>query len=118
MSAGWTSTRSKNPFVSTQRSWFAMTILLAQAYAPFLLMITGWLLSGWAGSVVFLAGLLAWLAGLLFWGMLYRRFYHLNPLHALLWPIGLLLYLLIAGYGILRVQLGRGVTWKGRRYAG
>lgn len=100
------------------RSLFAMTMLLAQAYAPLLLMITGWSLSGWAGSVVFLAGLLAWLAGLLFWGMLYRRFYHLNPLYALLWPIGLLLYLLIAGYGILRVQLGRGVTWKGRRYAG
>jgi len=100
------------------RSFRGMALLLAQAYGPLLLMAGGWLAGGLAGNVAFGAGLLAYLVGILFWGVLYRRFYRLSPLYALLWPIGLMMYLLIAGYGILRVQFGRGVTWKGRRYAG
>lgn len=100
------------------RSWTGMGLLLAQAYGPLLLMAGGWLSGGLAGSVALGAGFLAWLAGMFFWGLLYRRFYRLSPLYAVLWPIGLMMYLLIAGYGILRVQSGRGVTWKGRRYAG
>ncbi|MDW8405710.1 glycosyltransferase family 2 protein, partial [Chloroflexus sp.] len=100
------------------RSLTGMSLLLAQAYGPLALMAGGLLIDGLAGCVAFGAGLLAWLVGLLFWGTLYRRFYRLNPLYALLWPVGLMMYLFIAGYGIVRVQLGRGVTWKGRRYAG
>ncbi|MGQ9612031.1 glycosyltransferase [Chloroflexus sp.] len=101
-----------------RRSWIGMSVLLAQAYGPLLLMSGGWFTGGWAGSLVALVGILSWLIGLLFWGTLYQRFYRLNPLHAVLWPVGLLMYLLIAGYGILRVRLGQGVVWKGRRYVG
>ncbi len=101
------------------RSLTGMSLLLAQAYGPCMLFLAG--LAGApsiAAAVAMSAGIVSWLAGLLFWGTLYRRFYRLSPWYALLWPIGLLMYLFIAGYGILRVQFGRGVTWKGRRYAG
>lgn len=100
------------------RSLAGMGLLLGQAYGPLILMVGGLLGGGVAGQAALVAGLLAWLAGLLFWGMLYRGFYRLSPFYALLWPIGLLMYLSIAGWGIVQVWLGRGVMWKGRRYAG
>jgi hypothetical protein len=49
---------------------------------------------------------------------MYRRQYRLNPLYALLWPLGLLAYLAVALRGMWRVRSGRGVSWKGRTYAG
>jgi len=68
--------------------------------------------------LVMAAGVLAWAAGLWLWGAMYRRQYRLNPLYALLWPLGLLAYLVVALRGMWRVRSGRGVSWKGRTYAG
>lgn len=104
------------------RSFRAAVRLLALAFGP------GWLLLG--AAVLALAGLpgLAWAvaalgllalgASLALWGRIYRRQYELSPFHAILWPAGLMAYLLIAMRAMWRVRRGRGVEWKGRRYAG
>lgn len=71
-----------------------------------------------AGAAVLALGALTWATALGLWGALYRRLYRLSPIHALIWPIGLLAYLLIALWGMWRVRSGRGVVWKGRTYPG
>jgi chlorobactene glucosyltransferase len=73
---------------------------------------------GPAGLAVLGLGALAWAAALGLWGALYRQLYGLSPAHALIWPIGLLAYLLIALRGMWHVRSGRGVVWKGRTYSG
>ena len=107
---------------SGARSWQAAVWQLALAWGPLTLIGVGAaLLAGGSGGgavLVMVAGLLAWMAGLWLWGALYRRRYRLSPLYALLWPFGLLAYLVVALRGMWHVRSGRGVSWKGRTYAG
>ncbi len=107
---------------SGSRSWRAASWHLALAWGPLILIWAGAaLLAGGAGAGaawVALAGVLTWTVGLWFWGTMYRRQYRLSPLYALAWPPGLLVYLLIALRGMWHVRRGRGVSWKGRTYAG
>lgn len=104
------------------RSLWAATRLLALAFGPLWLLAAGAALTAAgeraAGPAVAAMGALTLAAALTFWGTLYRRLYGLSPAHALLWPLGLVAYLLIALRGMWRVRSGRGVEWKGRRYAG
>lgn len=104
------------------RSTWAATRMIAQAFGPLWLIGAGlaWLALGGGATAAATAGLggLALIGGLALWGALYRRLYRLSPAYALLWPFGLLSYLLIALAGMWRVRSGRGVVWKGRRYAG
>jgi hypothetical protein len=106
---------------SGARSWQAAVWQLALAWGPLtLIWIGAALLASGSGEAAFVmaAGVLAWAAGLWLWGAMYRRQYRLNPLYALLWPLGLLAYLVVALCGMWRVRSGRGVSWKGRTYAG
>ncbi|MCX7789385.1 MAG: glycosyltransferase [Chloroflexaceae bacterium] len=107
---------------SGARSWQAAVWQLLLAWGPLTLIWVGAaLLAGGAGdgaAFVLVAGLLTWVAGLWFWGAMYRRQYRLSPRYALLWPFGLLAYLAVALRGMWRVRSGRGVSWKGRTYAG
>jgi len=106
---------------SGARSWQAAVWQLALAWGPLtLIWIGAALLASGSGEAAFVmaAGVLAWAAGLWLWGAMYRRQYRLNPLYALLWPLGLLAYLVVALRGMWRVRSGRGVSWKGRTYAG
>lgn len=104
------------------RSWWAVLRQLAATFGPFWLLGGGVALLGWGelllGGVLLGLGLLTGLAALTLWAGLYRRLYRLGPLHALLWPLGLLAYLLTATRGMWQVRSGRGVRWKGRTYAG
>ncbi len=96
--------------------------LAAMAYGPLWLLAVGAGLmlsgAGATGRPVAALGALTLGAGLALWGAIYRRLYALSPLYGLLWPLGLMAYLLIALGGMWRVRSGRGVEWKGRRYAG
>jgi hypothetical protein len=104
------------------RSMRAAAGLLIGAFGPLWLLGAGAAMlpggAGPAGLAVLSLGALAWTAALGLWGAIYRQLYGLSPAHALIWPIGLLAYLLIAIWGMWRVRSGRGVVWKGRRYAG
>ncbi len=104
------------------RSGLAAMRLLALAVGPLgLLGAGGGLLLGGGGTgawAVLGLGALAFCAGLALWGAIYRQLYGLSPAHGLLWPLGLLAYLLIALRGIWLVRSGRGVVWKGRTYQG
>jgi glycosyltransferase involved in cell wall biosynthesis len=53
-----------------------------------------------------------------YWGYVLLRLHRLNPLWAVLYPFGTLCYFSLATSALVSVALGRGVTWKGRRYAG
>jgi glycosyltransferase involved in cell wall biosynthesis len=50
------------------------------------------------------------------WGRFMRRLYHLPRRAALLFPLGLLCYMLIAADAAWRIWRGHGVSWKGRQY--
>lgn len=104
------------------RSWRVAWSQLVLAWGPPVMMSYGVMLQATGaaapGGATLLLGGLAWMAGLSMWGALYRSQYRLSPLYALLWPFGLLVYLLIAVRGIWHVYQGRGVSWKGRTYMG
>lgn len=104
------------------RAWQVALGQLALALGPFTLIGVGGTLAasgaGIVGVAVALLGVVAWAAGLVLWGWLYRRVYRLSPAYGLIWPLGLLAYLLLALRGMWHVRSGRGVTWKGRTYAG
>ncbi|NNJ09723.1 glycosyltransferase [Chloroflexales bacterium ZM16-3] len=104
------------------RSAWAMAGLILETFGPAWLLLAG--LAGlalgdfglsWAGLG---GGGLSLLAALSLRATLYRRLYGLPAAYGLLWPLGLLAYLLIAGIGMWRVRSGRGVIWKGRTYSG
>nr|WP_139088611.1 glycosyltransferase [Oscillochloris trichoides] len=104
------------------RSGWAMTGLVLEAFGPPAIMASGayGVARGnagvaWAGL---LGGGLSLLASLALRATLYRRLYRQPMAYALLWPFGLLSYMIIAGIGMWRVRHGHGVVWKGRRYAG
>lgn len=104
------------------RAWQVALGQLALALGPFTLIGVGSALvaagAGLMGGAMAILGLVAWAAGLLLWGWLYRRIYRLSPAYGLVWPFGLLAYLLLALRGMWHVRSGRGVSWKGRTYAG
>lgn len=94
----------------------------------FLALAPGWLLLSGAGLVLAYGDALAWavlLQGALialiagtFWRVLLGRLYALPWGYALLWPVGLVAYGIIALHSLWRVASKRGVIWKGRTYAG
>ncbi|MBA3943113.1 MAG: glycosyltransferase [Herpetosiphonaceae bacterium] len=68
------------------------------------------------GGEVAAWGLLMWAMTMTYWGYMLRRLHGLNPLWALLYPLGTLSYFALAGWAWLTLRFGRGVTWKGRVY--
>jgi hypothetical protein len=122
VAAGLTKNAAAGASSGGTRSFWAATRQILLAFGPL------WLIGGGAAAVVGGAGAAGWLAvgsgalalaaALTFWGLLYKRLYGLSPFHAIIWPLGLLAYLLIALRGIWRVRSGRGVVWKGRVYRG
>ena len=52
------------------------------------------------------------------WGTFMRRLYRLPAWTAILFPFGLLCYMLIAADAAWRIWRGKGVSWKGRTYRG
>jgi GT2 family glycosyltransferase len=104
------------------RSAWAMAELILAAFGPIWLIGVGLAAlavgeagAAWAGLA---AGGLSLLASLGLRCGLYRRLYAQPAAYGLLWPLGLLGYMLIASVGMWRVRSGRGVIWKGRTYAG
>jgi hypothetical protein len=92
--------------------------MILQAYGPlWLLGLARMAPAPLAGGLRLIAILVCGIS-MLRWGWRYRQRYRLSGWYALGWPFGLLGYLLIAAYGMLRVRGGRGVMWKGRHYAG
>lgn len=53
-----------------------------------------------------------------YWGYIIYWLHRINPLWAVFYPLGTLCYFGLAGLALWDVLLGRGVTWKGRTYAG
>lgn len=104
------------------RSAWAMAGLILETFGPAGLLGVGggglalraWGLA-WAG---FAGGGICLLVAIALRGVLYRRLYRRSAAYALLWPLGLLSYMLIAGLGMWRVRNGHGVIWKGRTYTG
>jgi chlorobactene glucosyltransferase len=103
------------------RALWAIARTLLIAVAPTLLLPAGLLAAalvpGAAGIAAAVAGASAFAAGLAFWIWRYGSAYRQAPGWALLAPLGMLLYLAIAGCGMLRALTRRGVMWKGRAYA-
>ena len=50
------------------------------------------------------------------WGRFMQQLYGLSRRHALLFPLGIVCYMLLAAEAAWRIWSGRGVTWKGRTY--
>ena len=104
------------------RSLWAMSRLILTAFGPLWIVAVG--LAGLALGAADVAwaalagGGLTLLASLALRSVLYRRLYRQPLAYGLLWPCGLLCYMMIAGVGMWRVGSGRGVTWKGRTYPG
>ena len=68
--------------------------------------------------IVLLHGIIVLIVVLSFWALLLRRLYRQPVAYALLWPLGMLCYGCIALWALWRIWSRRGVTWKGRAYAG
>ncbi len=104
------------------RSLWAMSRLVLTAFGPLWMIVVGLagLMLGETGVAwaALTGGGLALLASLSLRSILYRRLYRQPIAYGLLWPGGLLCYMMIAGVGMWRVRSGRGVTWKGRTYTG
>jgi chlorobactene glucosyltransferase len=101
-----------------RRALWAMTRQMLQAWGPLWLLAAAFAAPPEFFGLLLGSALLTAVAAVLLWGRLYRRFYRLSALHGLLWPLGLLAYFLIAGVGVVRVLIGRGVEWRGRVYPG
>lgn len=103
------------------RAYWAIARMLLIAVAPTLLVsvsaLAFLLRADATGAVAFAASLCAYGTALSFWIWRYGFAYRLGPGWALLAPLGMLLYLVIAGRGTLRALTRRGVMWKGRAYA-
>jgi cellulose synthase/poly-beta-1,6-N-acetylglucosamine synthase-like glycosyltransferase len=61
-------------------------------------------------------GALLGLSGLACWGWITRRRYRVAALWGALFPAGMAIYFGLAARALLRLRLGRGVTWKGRTF--
>jgi chlorobactene glucosyltransferase len=104
------------------RSQLAALRLMLQAFGPLWLIAWGGLaLAQTTGPVawgILGLGLLSMGLAAGYWAALLVGFYRLPLVYVLFWPFGLMAYLLIALRGMWHVHIGRGVVWKGRRYAG
>lgn len=101
-----------------RRSTLVIARMLAQAFGPFWLCGAAGLVRGRGAAVARGAALLSLGASLWHWAQIYAERYGLRRRYAVLWPFGLLSYLVIAARGMVQVWGGRGVEWKGRRYGG
>jgi chlorobactene glucosyltransferase len=91
------------------------------ALGPLTLVISGLVLAvlGWPESRLLLAfGLSLLLLTMSYWGYIIHWLHRINPLWAVFYPLGILCYFGLAGLALWSILLGRGVTWKGRTYAG
>lgn len=89
------------------------------AFTPPTLIAAGLWLRGYdrdAGSEILAWGLGLWSMTTVHWGYELQRQNRLNPLWAVLYPLGLLAYFTLAGWAWLTLRFGKGVTWKGRAY--
>lgn len=91
------------------------------AFAPAALVLLGALLSASGrpegpSLLAFGSALLATTLG--FWGYVMHRLNAVNPVWAVLYPLGTAVYFGLAGRALLDIVAGRGVTWKGRTYRG
>lgn len=125
---GWASLReglSKNAVAGYQsggaRSFWVGARQTLAAFAPVYLLLAGaWL--AWArpdaalGLVLLAHGVALLGLALLCWGVLAARRYRLAPWWGALFPLGTAIYFGLAGWGLLLLRLGRGVTWKGRTF--
>ncbi len=97
---------------------FRQTLL---ATAPTLLVVIGLVLAALGGTDAWL--FFAFGAGLLvvtvsYWGYVVSQLHRLNPAWAIFYPFGTMCYFMLATAAMISVARGRGVVWKGRRYAG
>jgi len=97
---------------------FRQTLL---ATAPSLLILVGAVLAARGVSESWL--FFAFGAGLLivttsYWGYVVSQLHRLNPAWAIVYPFGTMCYFTLATVAMISVTRGRGVVWKGRRYAG
>jgi len=97
---------------------FRQTLL---ATAPTLLVVIGLVLAALGSTDAWL--FFAFGAGLLvvtvsYWGYVVSQLHRLNPAWAIFYPFGTICYFLLATAAMISVARGRGVVWKGRRYAG
>jgi hypothetical protein len=125
---GWASLSeglSKNAVAGYQsggaRSFWVGARQSLVAFAPGYLLLAGaalaWARPGAALGLVLLAHGVALLGvALLCWSVLAARRYRLAPWWGALFPLGTAIYFGLAGWGLLRLRLGRGVTWKGRTF--
>jgi len=70
------------------------------------------------GSALLIGGAALLLATLVFWGYVMHRLSAVNPVWAVLYPLGTAVYFALAARALLDIVAGRGVTWKGRTYRG
>jgi hypothetical protein len=106
------------PLLRTVWGGFRQILL---ATAPSILIVVGlWLAARGApnAGVFLIFGGVLFALTLAYWAYVMVRLHRLNPLWALAFPLGTLCYFGIAASAQVSVTLGRGVTWKGRRYAG
>lgn len=97
---------------------FRQTLL---ATAPSTLIVIGVVLAalGSAQAWVFLLfGLSLLFITISYWGYVVSQLHRLNLLWGIFYPFGTMCYFALATAAMIAVARGRGVVWKGRRYAG
>ncbi|HEX6291454.1 MAG TPA: glycosyltransferase family 2 protein [Herpetosiphonaceae bacterium] len=67
-------------------------------------------------TAIVICGLALLVLTLGYWGYVVRRLHRLQPLWALLYPLGTLCYFGLAAQAFWSIARGQGVTWKGRSY--
>lgn len=105
--------------LSANRGFLTFGGLFATTLGPPLLCLAGAIIAtagDASGVLASLAGLAAWLFSAYVWQRASRPLFGLPTAWALVAPVGLLTYGLIAARGMLRASLGLGVRWKGRVY--
>ncbi|KPL80131.1 glycosyltransferase [Herpetosiphon geysericola] len=101
-------------------SWAGFRQILV-GVVPFglaLLSMWAWLRRWTFWPKLLLSGMATLLNGFAFWswGRFMQQLYGLSRRHALLFPLGIVCYMLLAAEAAWRIWSGRGVTWKGRTY--
>jgi chlorobactene glucosyltransferase len=111
--AGYRSSGRRSAWVGARQSLVA--------FLPWYLLALGGLLAvAWPaaplGVLVILHGALLALIALASWSWVARRRYRVAPIWGLAFPLGMAIYFGLAAAALLRLRLGRGVTWKGRTF--
>jgi len=107
--------------LSANRGFLSFGGLFATTLGPPLLCLAGAAITAsgeFGGLPALAAGLAAWAYSAFVWCRAARPLFGLSAGWAVLAPVGLLTYGLIAAGGMLRAALGLGVRWKGRIYKG